>query len=90
MDRKSIELKINEIEQLEIFKRDSFYRDTLDNIIEATRKRPFKIAIVGEFSTGKSTFINALIDSDLLSHATEEVTVAITNIHKPELFIPTS
>ena len=32
----------------------------------------FRIAVVGEFSSGKSTFINALIGQDVLQHAKKE------------------
>lgn len=40
----------------------------------------FRVAVVGEFSSGKSTFLNALIGKDVLSHATQETTAAITRI----------
>lgn len=40
----------------------------------------FRVAVVGEFSSGKSTFLNALIGKDILSHATQETTAAITRI----------
>jgi GTPase Era involved in 16S rRNA processing len=38
----------------------------------------FKIAVVGEFSSGKSTFLNALIGKDYLSHSISETTATIT------------
>ncbi|MFT5880444.1 MAG: GTPase Era involved in 16S rRNA processing [Moritella sp.] len=41
----------------------------------------FRIAVVGEFSSGKSTFINALIGYDILPHARSETTATITHIH---------
>lgn len=40
----------------------------------------FRIAVVGEFSSGKSTFINAILGQDILQHATTETTAAITQI----------
>ena len=40
----------------------------------------FRIAVVGEYSTGKSTFLNALIGNDVLSHASRETTAVITRI----------
>lgn len=40
----------------------------------------FRIAVIGEFSSGKSTFINALIGQDILSHATTETTATITRL----------
>lgn len=81
MDRIFVNKKIGQLEQLKIFQTDTFYKETLENIVNMNRKRPFKIAVVGEFSTGKSTFINAILGVDLLCHATEEVTATLTNIH---------
>ena len=40
----------------------------------------FRIAVVGEFSSGKSTFLNAIIGRDILKHGTEETTATITRI----------
>lgn len=81
MDRKFVNQRIDEIKKIEIFNKDTFYKETLENIVDSNRKRPFKIVVVGEFSTGKSTFINAILGIDLLSHATEEITATITNIY---------
>lgn len=81
MDRKELGKKISQVKNVDFLASDGFYKDAIDNIEDAFAKRPFKIALVGEFSTGKSTFINALLGRDLLLHATEEVTATITNIH---------
>ncbi len=40
----------------------------------------FRIAVVGEFSSGKSTFINALLGRDILQHASTETTAVLTRI----------
>lgn len=40
----------------------------------------FRLAVIGEFSSGKSTFINALLGRDILSHATKETTAVLTRI----------
>ena len=40
----------------------------------------FRIAVVGEFSSGKSTFINAMLGKDLLQHASTETTAALTRL----------
>lgn len=40
----------------------------------------FRLVVIGEFSSGKSTFINALIGRDILSHATKETTAVLTRI----------
>lgn len=45
-----------------------------------TKEKPLKISIVGEFSSGKSTFLNALIGRDILSHAKSETTAVLTYI----------
>lgn len=57
----------------------------LKKIRERVEDDTFRVAVVGEFSSGKSTFINALLGTDLLSHAVGETTVAITRIcHVPQ------
>lgn len=59
--------------------------DNLKEIFNSIRTRiednEFKIVVAGEFSSGKSTFINALIGKDILKHATKETTATITYIH---------
>lgn len=57
------------------------YKNDLDNIQKRIEDNVFRIAVVGEFSSGKSTFINAIIGKDILSHAVDETTAAITRIH---------
>ena len=61
-------------------------KDTIDTIENRIDQNEFKIAVVGEFSAGKSTFINAIVGKDLLKHATLETTAALTYIHnvKPD------
>ena len=48
---------------------------------ESSKNQEFKITIIGEFSAGKSTFINALIGKSLLPSATNETTSTVTYIH---------
>ena len=52
--------------------------NTLQNRIS---DKTFRIAVVGEFSSGKSTFINAMIGKNILKHASAETTAAITYIY---------
>ena len=50
----------------------SQYADLQENIeyfIQRCENDEFKVAVVGEFSTGKSTFINSIIGKDILTHA---------------------
>lgn len=77
MNREDLEKIIEQIKDCSFLISDGFYKDSIENIEKAFEKKPFRIALVGEFSTGKSTFINALIGRDLLLHATEEVTATI-------------
>ena len=58
----------------------SFFYEELNSFKERMDDNIFKIAVVGEFSSGKSTFINALIGRDILSHATKETTAVLTRI----------
>ncbi len=47
---------------------------------ERLEDNEFRISVVGEFSSGKSTFINAILGQDVLQHATTETTATITRI----------
>ena len=47
-------------------------------IIDRLRDKSFKVAVIGEFSSGKSTFLNALIGKDILTHGVKETTAAVT------------
>lgn len=57
-----------------------FYED-FEKIIERLENKTFRLAVVGEFSSGKSTFLNALIGMDLLKHGTQETTATVTEIY---------
>ncbi len=81
MNRTELGKSISRVKDIDLFNSDAYFKGEMDNIEDTFVKKPFRIALVGEFSTGKSTFINALIGRDLLLHATSEVTAAITNIH---------
>lgn len=50
-------------------------------LIERLQDDTFRLAVVGEFSSGKSTFLNALIGKDLLKHGAQETTATITEIY---------
>jgi GTPase Era involved in 16S rRNA processing len=62
-----------------------YYKDRVDFIEDQIVKSEFRITVVGEFSAGKSTFLNALIGRDILPHALTETTAAITYIHNVPL-----
>ena len=48
------------------------------------KERVFRVAIAGEFSTGKSTVINALLGEELLPTALEACTAVVTRIRRAE------
>ena len=50
--------------------------------LDRSKERVFRVAIVGEFSTGKSTLINALFGKELLPMALEACTAVVTKIRK--------
>lgn len=53
----------------------------LKAIINDFASREYRITVIGEFSSGKSTFLNAIIGQDILPHGVEETTAAVTYIH---------
>ena len=55
----------------------NYFQDTFTRIDEITKK-PLKLAILGEFSAGKSSFINRLIGINILPTGFMPVTSAIT------------
>lgn len=63
---------------------DIFYND-FKKIIERIKDDSFRLAIVGEFSSGKSTFLNALIGKDILKHGAQETTATVTEIYNDHL-----
>lgn len=72
---------INNLKTNPLIKDNDRYLEELKYIQNRYEDKNFKIAVVGEFSSGKSTFINALIGKDLLKHATLETTATVTYIH---------
>lgn len=62
---------------------DSFAQG-LDEIKKDTKKQTFSVAVVGEFSRGKSTFINKLFGRDFLPVANMPTTAILTRIKHSE------
>jgi hypothetical protein len=50
--------------------------------LDRSKERVFRVAIVGEFSNGKSTLINALFGKELLPTALDACTAVVTKIRK--------
>ena len=55
-----------------------FENDELKYFKKRFEDKSFKLAVIGEFSSGKSTFINAIIHKDLLAHGKRETTATLT------------
>ena len=85
MVQNSIELlekKLKNLKSLEFLQKEEYknfiYR--ANEIEQQLNNREFIITVVGEFSAGKSTFLNALIGKDVLPHAVRETTASVTYI----------
>ena len=76
--------RLENIKSLAEFGRYNELVQDLQKIRERVKDDVFRVAVVGEFSSGKSTFINALLGKDLLFHSVSESTAAVTRIcHVP-------
>ena len=71
---------LTNIEREVVLKSMQGFSDELENFRQRVSDNFFRIVVIGEFSSGKSTFINALIGRDILSHATKETTAVLTRI----------
>ncbi|MBQ9214916.1 MAG: dynamin family protein, partial [Bacteroidales bacterium] len=59
----------------------NYYIDQIENCTDSIKEHEFRLTVVGEFSSGKSTFLNALIGKDILPSAKSVTTATITYIH---------
>ena len=50
----------------------------INDFIDMLQKEEFSIVIVGEFSVGKSTFLNALMGEKILPSYSDETTATVT------------
>lgn len=71
---------IKQILQISYVRDDAGLTKEFQVILKRLEDKVFRIAIVGEFSSGKSTFINALLGKDILKHGVQETTATITEI----------
>jgi len=72
---------ISDVKNTKTIKAFPYLLETLKNTEFELENNEFKITIVGEFSSGKSTFLNAIIGKDILPHGVKETTAAVTYIH---------
>lgn len=71
---------LNSLEKIGSLKELNQFTTELSYFRQRLCDEEFRIAVVGEFSSGKSTFINAILGQDILTHGTTETTAVITRI----------
>ena len=76
----NINSQINKIKELKAVQ-NSGYLAELELLCDRLNDTIFRLVVVGEFSSGKSTFINAIIGKDVLKHAATETTATVTYIY---------
>lgn len=79
--KEQIESIISDIRKLHKFSDFSSLDVELKEIKESINDNEFRVTVVGEFSAGKSTFLNALIGKDVLPHGVNETTATLTYLH---------
>lgn len=79
--RKKTESKIKNLLKDPVLCQDQDLVTGLKDQLQSLDTREYRITVLGEFSSGKSTFLNALIGKDILPHGVEETTATVTYIH---------
>ena len=72
---------ISQIKHLQAIKSFPYITESLTDTEFELENNEFRITIVGEFSSGKSTFLNAIIGQDILPRGVNETTATVTYIH---------
>lgn len=72
--------ELEKVKKIDFILQNKSLQTNFDNVLERLKTNTFKLAVVGEFSSGKSTFLNALIGKDILKHGAQETTATITEI----------
>ena len=75
---------ITTVKNEDVVKSNSIITDDFDKVVKRLCEKNFRIAVIGEFSSGKSTFLNALIGKDILKHGRLETTATITECELPD------
>lgn len=86
MSRKDVELRkdvANILRQVSDLKclQDEETQKSIHTFMERTEDNSFCVAVVGTVSSGKSTFLNALIGTDLLTHGSQETTAVLVRLN---------
>ncbi len=79
--RYKVKNNINSLLADALINKDPIFVNELTALLHDLDNNEYRITILGEFSSGKSTFLNALIGQDILPHGVEETTAAVTYIH---------
>ena len=69
VNQKRVLSEIDKISNFSVIRKNQEMLSDLEKLKNRVQDDTFRIAVVGEFSSGKSTFINAILGKDLLSHA---------------------
>lgn len=90
MKKKSYREKANQLSSIakKALENRIISSEVYDDLVSRIQNNEFRITIVGEFSSGKSTLIDALIGRDILPHSTSETTATLTYIHSVEIGHP--
>ena len=74
----------NDLSTLNLSIENHPFDEAIDELKDKIFSNQYKIAVVGDFSSGKSTFINALIGEELLYSSNIEATGVITTVQYGE------
>ena len=69
------------LEQHNISLQGASESENIDSLIQRTRGTSFKLLVMGEFSSGKSAFVNVLLGEKLLPEGAVPMTALITEIY---------
>ncbi len=72
--------ELEKVKKIDFILQNKSLQANFDNVLERLKTNTFRLAVVGEFSSGKSTFLNSLIGKDILKHGAQETTATITEI----------
>ncbi|OON95867.1 MAG: hypothetical protein ATN36_07095 [Epulopiscium sp. Nele67-Bin005] len=77
-----LEKNLNKLLELNSYFNEDIYEllDETINIRNTLEKGTYKVAVIGSFSVGKSTFLNAMIGKNVLYSSAKEATGVITTI----------
>lgn len=77
LDRKQLKNIIWELRNISVCF-DNLYLTEIDKLEDMVDNNKYKVGIIGEFSSGKSTFLNAIVGKRILYSSNDEATGVIT------------